>query len=299
LSASMPTQSYASNVTITRDPSGQPVGQVISGGRVITVTGPDIEKQIEQILGQEYDSMSQEMGSYWVAREAARKKARGVGGMAIGGMEAGIGAGAGLIGSANSHSQPQPHHHQAHSQPHVRGGGMTLSKAGKWVDLIHTAISLATGNYWDVAIGMLTNAIGDWYEGVESLWDKKQKPKLFTACFGGIVIMATSRRMLRKLLQRQRNKRIDRIMRHVREQTRNQDEASETDAYGRTKDNDKTRALRKKKKLAKMEMGWQLRICPQGQQTGWRGRSKDLRDRVKVKKERAEYLGKQRLELGN
>lgn len=175
------------------------------------------------------------------------------------------------------------HVHSARQRPQHR-----RMKAGTILDLISGAIALSHGNWIEAAFSAFSLAIGDWYENVESIWNKPKRRKIFACYFGGILIVAGSKRALMKKLTLQRNKRIQRIMMNIRYHNKERENASSTDNISKA-------ALRlknkKKKAVALTPKSWERRVSsPQGKQAGWQGRTLNLRERMKGKKTRARSL---------
>jgi hypothetical protein len=263
---------YASSTSITFDSArGTYVGEVISRGGMHVVEGPDalsVDYAVQGILRDEYNQM---------VREATIAQGRERGGHSRGGS-----------------SGVSSHHEESHERingmkvyRHEPGKGPKIGFE-KFVDMVMSAVAISQGHYFDAAVHGASMALGDWYEGVESLWDKKPKQRLLSVSFGGILITATSKAMLLKLLTRQRNIRINMIMTHVRKHEHERENASTTDNI-LSPDAKRLRA-KKKRAEALRPKSWERRMCPQGQQTGWQGRSLDLKDRMKDKKDRAMEL---------
>ncbi len=269
------TQAYASSVSIDFDSQkGVYVGSLASRGGMYQFEGPDrasVMYEAEAILREEYDTMMRE-----VARGKAQAVSRGRGG-----------------GSSENHRQER-------NKPKEKIDGvpiLTRSTTGrdkpgiktnlpKWAEAAITLVSIAHGNWMDLAINAAVTVARDWYENVESLWDRRPTPKIFTAVFGGIVITATSRKMLRLMLIRQRNLRIQRIMAAIRLHDEERDNASSTDNLTRV-----SARIKSKKVLAMKAFqpkSWEGRVSsPQGQETGWKGRALDMRSSLQGKKAKA------------
>lgn len=263
-----PPPAYASSASITYDQAtGMFVGQVVSRSGVHVVEGPDrfsVEYGMQNVVRQEYNQMVREAG---MSRSRTEEHGRGRGGGGGG--------------------QREETHERIDGMKVYRHDHGNKPKIGfeKLVDVVMTAVSLSQGHFFEAAVHGATMALGDWYENVESIWDKKPKPKLFSVSFGGVLITATSRAMLRKLLIRQRNLRIQMVMTHIRKHEVERENASTTDNF-LSEDAKRLRA-KKKRALALRPKLWENRVCPQGRQTGWKGRSLDLRERMKDKRDRA------------
>jgi hypothetical protein len=248
LNASPPAQTYVSNLSITYDEQRQLyIGEFYSGGTLHRVEGADrasVSYLTEGVVRDQYNEMVRGV-SYWKDREVARA-AEASQGWGLGGG----GGGSDNVPRRIDGVQVRTYHADDRNAPKL-----TVGKAMNWADLIMTAVSLAQGNYMDVAYRAMTTVVGDWYEGVESIWDKKPKPKIFSVSFGGVVITATSRAMLRKMLTRQRNLRIQRIMKSVRAQQKEED-----DKEDRRQRSEAVYRIRAKKRKALKEILWKDRV---------------------------------------
>jgi hypothetical protein len=275
------TQAYASELTLTYDESRQLyLGQFVSRGGVYNIEGvnrADVTYEMDRLLAEEYRSMTRDVTkkSSFVEVEALREgRSRGGGGRSMGGG-----------------GNERVHTINATEARIARGGSSSaLSKAATGLDLASAAMALATGNWLELAMASASLAMGEWFEGVESLWDK-QPEKVFAVVFCGVLITAKSRSELMKKLIRQKNKRLEMIMNHIRHIGLSGDDPDSE--LGKAKrENNKIRQLRKKKEEA-LCFGpdkWKNTVSPQGQQTGWRARTLDLRERIKGKKANAEEL---------
>jgi hypothetical protein len=250
LNALTPAQTYVSEPSLTYDEERQLyIGEFYSGGMLHRVEGADrasVSYLMEGVVRDQYDEMVRNT-SYWREREAARAAAAAA--------EQSHGRGG---GSSDSHDNTprriegiQVRTYHADSRHTEK---LTVSKAIGWAELIHTAFNLATGNYSDLVYNALSHVVGDWFENVESIWNKQPKKKIFAVSFGGILITATSRAMLRKLLTRQRNLRIQRIMKSVRAQQKEEEDAEERRQMSLA-----AYRLREKKRVAKKEF-WKDRV---------------------------------------
>lgn len=268
--------SYASSSSVEySEELGMYVGEMVSIDGVHLVEGPDrasVEYTMEAILQEEYQRMVREAA---LAKELEQSQGRSMGGG----------------GSSSRYDGQKEKIEGAPVHRHALRAGIP-GKKGTWVELVMGAISLSQGAYLEAAFSAASLVIKDWYEGVESLWDKKTVPKIFAVYFGGILIKASSKSELRKKLVRQRNKRIQLIMTSIRKHNHEHENASSTDKISAD-----ARRLRDKKKRAEIlrPKSWERRMSPQGQQTGWRSKTLDLRSRMKGKKSRAKVLWANRL----
>lgn len=270
------TQAYASALTLKYDESRQLyLGQFVSRGGVYNIEGvnrAEVTYEMDRLLAEEYHTMTRDVArksSYEAVREGA---GRGGGGRSMGG------------GNERVYTIKA-------SEARAAGSGSSVaSKAMTGLDVASGAMAIASGNWLELAMSVASLAVGEWFEGVESLWDK-QPEKLFAVTFCGVLITAKSRSELMKKLMRQKNKRIEMIMNHIRQMGLSGDDPdSELGKYKR--ENNKIRQLRKKKEEA-LCFGpdkWKNTVSPQGQQTGWRARTLDLRERIQGKKANAQEL---------
>ena len=262
-----PIPSYASRTSIDFDEArGVYVGQVMSKNGIHLLEAPDrltLEYEVEGLLRSEYNKM--------IRDEAIRKRARD---KDLSEKES----------EKNSHSNSVSRHEQ---KDHVEGIKIHRHKPGEfsskpktatWVDMITGGLALSHGNYFEAAMSAASAAFGEWFERVESIWDRNPKPKVFAVMFDGILIKASSMAMLKKLLVRQRNKRIQRIMIAIRQHEEERGISSVEGITGVS-----AQRLRAKKKRA--QLTWKTRVCPE--QTELVERTLDLRERVKTKKELA------------
>ena len=157
-------------------------------------------------------------------------------------------------------------------------------------DLMTGGMAISQGRWLDALFSGLTLAAGEWFSDVESIWDKKPKKKLFAASFGGILIVAGSKRELKKMLVRQRNKRIQRIMAHVRSHNFERENASTVENI--TKNRLKSK---KTKALALKPRKWEIRIGRKKRSINPIDRAKDMRTRVRDKRKRARGLWASRI----
>lgn len=274
------TQIYASELELTYDQEKQLyIGKFISATGVFNIDGPnraEVMYEMDRLLAEEYRLMQQEAARKESYRERVEGRSRGGGGRSIGGEKV--------------------HRIDASEAKRLRDNPSALSKAGSWVDVITGGLALSTGNWLEAGAAAASLALGDFFEGVESLWDKSPEAKVFAVSFGGVLITAGSRRQLRRKLVRQRQKRLHIIMSHIRKKGLVKD-SIENVTEKLKRENNKIRQLRKKKERA-MVLGpdkWKSTVSPQGQQKDWRARVVDLRERVKGKKARSEELWQERV----
>lgn len=274
MSALQTTAIYASSSSLEfNEELGVYVGQVIASDGTHVIEGPNaasVQYEIDAILREEYDRMVRDVT---VGREEGKSKGRSIGG--------------------GSSSRDNERDDKIEGEKiHRHTAGMNISRTKTWVELVMGAVSLSHGNFLEAGFSALSLAASEWFENVESIWDKKPKKKIFAVYFGGILITATSRSALRKKLIRQRNKRVQLIMTSVRKHDHERENASSAGNLSLD-----AKRLRKKKQKAELlrPKKWERRVSPQGQQTGWRSQAIDLKTRMKGKKNRAKELWAQRL----
>ncbi|MCE3231882.1 MAG: hypothetical protein K0R98_139 [Rickettsiaceae bacterium] len=286
--ASKPIPNYVSDLSVNFDEQrGLYIGEFYSGGTLHRIEGADraqVDYLMEAVVREQYEQMVHEL-NYWKQREAARQAAQER-------AERGRGGSSTKAEKDDSPRRIDGIPVRTYKADERTAHKLNMGSVVKWGDMMMMAASLAHGNYGDLAYHAIATALGDWYEGVESIWNKKPKIKIFAVSFGGIIITATSRKMLRKLLMRQQNIRIQRIMMNVREHKKNQDDAQEGDA--RSKAADRLRAKKKKAEILRPK-SWERKLSPQGQETGWRGKTLNLKERLKDKKNRAHDLWEHKL----
>ncbi len=260
------TQMYASQLDVSYDESRELyIGDLVSRGGVHRVEGmnrADVTYAMDALLQEEYHEM---------LRGVKDQNARVIGG----GRSRGGG------------SSATPEKVEGMAIKTYAPGELKQKNSGsfKWVELVMGAASLGQGNFLEAALSVISIKLGDWFDGVESLWDKDTSKKpLFAVSFGGILITAVSKKMLKKKLRRQMNKRIQRIMMNVK--YHNMARESLTPTKGDSKQ--AISRLRKKKQRAVEH--WRARVSPQGRQKNWRGRTINLRNRLQDKKEKANLM---------
>lgn len=171
-----------------------------------------------------------------------------------------------------------------------------ISKASTWVDLITTTIALSTGNFLEATMATASLSLGEWNEGLESIW-KGPKENIFSVVFCGVVIKAKSKRSLRKKLLRQKNRRIQMIMMHLRKNGA-VDGSSEMDPFIKKSERKRLSSIKKKKKKAAKNFcklkrdlahrSWKQRISPQGRSLSAMDRSGRLKNNLIKKKQLSE-----------
>ncbi len=280
LSTLQTTQLYASELDLTYDNEKQIYrGKFVSASGVYLIEGPnraEVMYEMDRLLDDEYRAMQKEASK----KESYREKvsnSRSRGGRSMGGETV--------------------HRIDASEARKMEKNSSAISKGIGLIDIATGGLSLIAGRYVEAGVAAASLAMGDFFEGVESLWDKSSSNKLFAVSFGGVLITASTRRQLRRKLVRQKQKRISLIMNHIRKIGLVQG-ASDGPDGGHKRENNKIRQLRKKKEKA-LQFGperWQKTVSPQGQQTGWRSRTLDLRERVKGKKALAQQLWVERVE---
>lgn len=242
------------------------VGHLESRSGLYEFEGPDrtsITMQIEQVLNLEYDEMMHELAS-----EERREFGLGIE-KKFGNVKRREENGKPII-TIGPESQDKP--------------GPTLAELLHITQVSLAVVSIIQGAWVPASISAASMMIEHYLTKVSHV----KKQTLYKVAFGGIVITAVSRRMLKKKLQQQRNKRIQLIMNHMRGHDKGRKEASSTGNLSR----DISGRLLEKKTNAKYK--WQLQISPQGQETGWRDRSVNLRRNLEAKRERAQTLWTQR-----
>lgn len=265
-------QSYASGVSTSYDEARQVyVGEMTSRGGVYRVEGPDmasISMQIDDILRIEYQEM---------IRELATQRQREFG-SDIGGWLMINGAPANVTHQRESGIPIMTLSSRGH---HERSG---ISASGM-LDITEIALTVfhAMHGQW---LNALTSAISMIFEDYLSKFGGNKKKPLFGVMFGGILITASTRALLKKKLQLQKNRRIQLIMNHMREHEKNRNEATGTIG------NDISGRLLEKREEAQRK--WRNQISPQGQLTGWRERSLELKLGISKSRERAHALWTQR-----
>jgi hypothetical protein len=217
--------------------------------------------EMDRLLQEEYMLMQ---------REAAQKQ-----------RSAGRGRGGGSVDGEKVHRINASDARKAGNNPSI------ISRGGTWVDVITGGLALGSGRYAEA----ISIALTGWFDDALSIWDKSPEAQMFAVSFGGVLITAGSRRQLRRKLSRQKQKRLQLIMNHVRKMGLVRG-ASDSLKISHSPEKSRIHRLREKKKRA-IESGparWSRTVSPQGQQTGWRSRSLDLRERVRGKKKRAQQL---------
>lgn len=259
-------QSYASDVAILfNEARGVYTGEMTSRGGLYRVEGPDrtsVYNQIENILYNEYAEMTQEL---------TQQKKRDFGS----GLDA---TPEKIIKEIDEDGLPV-----ITIKDDGRKDSLSLNtvKAATFSAMVW---SLIQGDFFSATLGALGMMIEDYIGKGKG----RKKKKLFAVMFGGILITATSRVALKKLLTLHKNKRIQRIMNHIREEERDSEKrASDALSWYLTKN------IRKKRLLARAS--WNECVSRQG--GGWRERLQDrelMSERIKNKREMAQALWTER-----
>lgn len=265
-------QSYGSSMSTSFDEARQVyVGEMVSRGGLYRVEGPDmgsISMQMDAILQYEYQEM---------LRELATQKQQEFG-SDIGRFTMINGALANVSHQRESGIPVitlSPRHH------HERGG----IGAKEMLSITEMAMSLFAimhGQWFDAAMSAMSMVVEDC---LFKAGGHKEKP-IYAVMFGGILITGATRAILKKKLQLQKNKRIQLIMHHMRQHGKDRDEA--TGNIGR----DISGRLLEKREEAQRK--WRNQVSPQGQETGWRDRSLNLRKNLEIKRGRAQLLWTER-----
>ena len=280
LSTLQTTQLYASELDLTYDDEKKIYrGKFVSATGVFSIEGPnkaEVMYEMDRLLDEEYRLMQKEASKKQSYRERVESsRARGGGGRSMGGEK---------VYKIDA------------SEARKAGDSSSLSKGLGLVDIATGGLSLIAGRYVEAGVAAASLVVGDFFEGVESLWDKSSKEKVFAVSFGGVLITAATRRQLRRKLARQKQKRLALIMNHIRKMGLVKG-ASDGPVESYKRDNNKIKQLRKKKEKA-LQFGpskWRKTVSPQGQQTGWRAKTIDLRERVRGKKALAQELWVERI----
>ncbi len=265
-------QIYASGVSMAYDQvRGVYVGEMTSRGGMYRVEGPDrasVSMQIDEILQYEYKDMM---------RELATQKQR------IFGSDLGRTA-------MFSNSRANITRHRESGIPvmtikasdHRHKDKAVLGDMLNVTELVMAALSIMHGQWIEALMSAMSMAFEDYL----SKSGGHSEEMLYAVSFGGILITAKTRAMLKKKLQLQKNKRIQLIMSHMRSHEKSRNEA--TGGIG----SDISGRLLEKKEQARRK--WSKQISPQGQETRWKDRSLNLRKDIKVKRERAHLLWTER-----
>lgn len=265
-------QSYASDVAVLFDEiRGVYTGEMTSRGGLYRVEGPNatsIYNQMENLLYNEYREMMLEM-------EQQKKR---------------------NFGSGLENNQITIDGQPAEITKYVEEGkpvmtiladaksaGVGVMNVIKTYEFTSMVMSFIRGDYFSAAFSAAALMFEDYLGG------SRKKKKVFAVMFGGILITATSRAALKKLLTLHKNRRIQRIMNHIREHGR--------DERKRAEDNlswELTKNIRKKKLVARAS--WNDSVMKQG--GDWRERLRDrelLSERIKNKRETARALWTERM----
>lgn len=126
---------------------------------------------------------------------------------------------------------------------------------------------------------------GSLFTTLDELLGFVPRPKKFAIKFGGVVIFASSKRALKKKLIRARNKRIHRLMQHVKQHQR---EALNIVTVEKLHEASKRLRAKKQQALATGPKSWERRIS--GTEGDWRQKTDQIRTRIKLKKSQAKDL---------
>ncbi|MDA0781392.1 MAG: hypothetical protein PQ612_07210 [Rickettsiales bacterium] len=274
LSTLKSTQLFASEMQVSYDNSKQLyIGKFASARGEYLIEGPnraEVTYEMDRLLQEEYRLMQKEVTKKKSFQEQVSSgRSRGSGGRSMGGET-------------------------VHKIDASEANRLSASRGLTAIDVVTGGMALVAGRYVEAGIAAASLVLGDFFEGVESLWDKTDK--VYAVSFGGVLITASTRRQLRRKLSRQKQKRLQLIMNHVRKMGLIKG-ASDGPIEKYKRENNKIRQLRKKKEKA-LQLGpekWRRTVSPQGQQTGWRSRTLDLRERIKGKKALAEQLWVERI----
>lgn len=273
-----PKHEYASTVhTLYDDTRGLYVGEVFSREGLYRVEAWDqgsLDLQLDYILDKEYQEMQREVN---VGKPHA------------------FGHGIGKSVTIKDRHAEQSRHIQSHVTRHQEGGRPVLTFSGgkhhhgnplgRLVDTFDVAsltFSLLTGNWADALFSLFSMGFQDLFFGGGSI------PKIFAVSFGGVLITAPTRALLRKKLQLHKNKRIQIIMHHMRSHAKNRLHASSTERL--------TGGLaeRLRKKRLQARKSWREKVLPAGQDPGWKGRTLTLKHGLVEKRDIARALWAER-----
>ena len=182
-------------------------------------------------------------------------------------------------GNSKSEGQSSTRSYKAMERPSKK------MKLGTFAKLAMAGMTLSqSGPAGLIAETILLSAVS-WFSNLDSIWNKQPKQQIFACYFGGILIVATSKAMLKKKLTFQRNKRIQRIMMNVRYHNKERENASSIENISKAA----KRLKGKKKNAMKFKPNkWIEKVSsPQGLNSGWQGRAISLKTRMKEKKANA------------
>jgi hypothetical protein len=278
LGLGLSTQSYTSSVSISYDNVRQVyVGEMWSRSGIYRVEGPDrgsVDTDLEQLARTEYNAMMREISSkskqdfgsdigravlfHGRSAHVTRHKVDGVPVL--------------LLASGGN---KQERHKGGHGLKDL----MTIA------ELAHTIYSAIHGDWFEALFSGMLLAFEDAHA------KKGDKPKqIFAAEFGGVIITATSRALLIKKLLLQKNRRVQIIMNHMREHDLAREEARAEDGYIGSY---LARRIIAKHRAAQVD--WNKRVSPQGQETGWRARSLNMRREVDKRRNAAQAMWSERV----
>ncbi len=266
-------QSYASDIAMKYDEARNVyLGEMFSRGGLYRVEGPDaisISTQMNYFLEIEYQEMM---------RTLTTQKPQPFG--------AGISPTVLISGQ-----QAEVTQYQENGKPVVmikatkplrdEAGGLGVGDALSVTELSMTVISVLSGNWMHALTGAMSLAVG----GAIGQGRHKNEGQVFAVMFGGILITATTRALLKKKLQLQKNRRIQLIMHHMRDHDKARDKAK---SAGELLAGHLSSNIRSKRKQA--ENLWRENKSPQGQEIDWQSRAINLRNNIGHKRERASQL---------
>jgi|GEM_PF-5182992 len=271
LGLGLSTQSYTSSVSISYDNVRQVyVGEMWSRGGLYRIEGPDrgsVDTDLEKVARDEYNAMMREISS-------KRKQD--------------FGADIGRTVNFHGH-RAQVTHHKVDGAPVLlisstpgsegrKSGGPGLKDFMTMAELTHAIYAAIHGDWFEALFSGMLMAFEDAHA------KKGSAPQqLFAAEFGGVIITATSRALLLKKLLLQKNRRVQIIMNHMREHELAREEARAEGGYIGSY---LARRIIAKRRAAQVD--WSKRVSPQGQETGWRARSINLRREVGEKRNAAQ-----------
>lgn len=278
---------YASELRLTYDDEREKyLGEFSSVGGLYRIEGvdrADISYEMQRLLELEYNSM---------VRNSAKTESfsRGRGGGASGGSNV---ADKPSVAKSGPERGLKVYTLDIDEQRNSAKNLSFISKASTWVDLVTTTIALSTGNFLEATMASASLTLGEWNEGIESIW-KTPQAKIFAVMFCGVMIKATSKSGLRKKLLRQKNRRLQMIMMHLRKNGL-VDGSSEIDPFRKKSERKRRDSFKKKKKKAAKNFcndrlklakkSWRERISGQGKPLSFSSRSKNLRQNLRRKKE--------------
>lgn len=253
--------SYASGINISFDEARDMfVGTVVSCGRTMTVEGRSetlVQLQLEEIVKEEYNQLVREVEGRPQSKERSRSRWSF--------------SNSGSVHPQNNKSHETNFHRRHKARSLTEKPALFLGKL-----LTDMAIDHMIGNvYISAAL-----SLADMMSSAESMWNKKPK-KMHKAIFGGMVIVAASRKALKKRLLQERRKHVYAIMTHVRSHEKNRDNASTVEKLCITSERLKAKRERAQALRPKAD---RRDDSPQGQSVDWQGRAIDLKSRLQDKR---------------